>query len=206
MERAGPPPDELSSIRSAVEWAIATRRSVRAYLPKPVPHETIKAILDVSRYAATGVNIQPWKVHVVMGDARDRVCAAIAKVDNDPELADAHADEWAYYPEEWVSPYIDRRRDIGWKLYGLLGIEKGDKQRMHAQHGRNYQFFDAPGGLFFTIDRVMQRGSLLDARTHRCADVQANFARVHGGKKVLPQEGHQRQGQQYEDKEAGSKN
>lgn len=61
-----------------------------------------------------------------------------------------------------MSPYIDRRRDIGWKLYGLLGIEKGDKPRMHAQHGRNYQFFDAPVGLFFTIDRVMQRGSLLD--------------------------------------------
>ncbi|MGO4813042.1 nitroreductase [Cupriavidus sp. 2MCAB6] len=197
MERAGPPPDELSSIRSAVEWAIATRRSVRAYLPKPVPHETIKAILDVSRYAATGVNIQPWKVHVVMGDARDRVCAAIAKVDNDPELADAHADEWAYYPEEWVSPYIDRRRDIGWKLYGLLGIEKGDKQRMHAQHGRNYQFFDAPVGLFFTIDRVMQRGSLLDygmflqnimvvARTYGLSTCpQAAFMKYH---KIIEQE------------------
>ncbi|MNT32484.1 Nitroreductase family protein [compost metagenome] len=116
----------------------------------------------MARYAATGVNIQPWKVHVVTGPAKDRVCAAIRKVDNDPTLSRMHSDEWSYYPDEWVSPYIDRRRALGWKLYGLLGIEKGDKQRMHEQHGRNYQFFDAPVGLFFTMDRVMERGSLLD--------------------------------------------
>jgi nitroreductase len=162
MERAGPPPGELASLRSAVEWAIATRRSVRAYLPRPVPEAIIQAILDVARYAATGVNIQPWKVHVVTGPAKDRVCAAIKKVDSDPTLSNMHSDEWGYYPDEWVSPYIDRRRALGWKLYGLLGIEKGDKQRMHEQHGRNYQFFDAPVGLFFTMDRVMERGSLLD--------------------------------------------
>ncbi|RKU00171.1 nitrobenzoate reductase [Burkholderia sp. Nafp2/4-1b] len=162
MERVAAPPDELSAIRSAVEWAIATRRSVRAYLPTPVPEETINAILDVARYAATGVNIQPWKVHVVTGAARDRVCNAIKKVDADPSLADMHADEWNYYPNEWVSPYIDRRRALGWTLYGLLGIRKEDKPRMREQHGRNYQFFDAPVGLFFTIDRVMQQGSLLD--------------------------------------------
>ncbi|WP_349605361.1 MULTISPECIES: nitroreductase [Cupriavidus] len=162
MERAGPPPDELASLRSAVEWAIATRRSVRAYLPRPVPDAIVQAILDVARYAATGVNIQPWKVHVVTGPAKDRVCAAIRKVDNDPTLSKMHSDEWSYYPDEWVSPYIDRRRALGWKLYGLLGIEKEDKQRMHEQHGRNYQFFDAPVGLFFTMDRVMERGSLLD--------------------------------------------
>ena len=59
-------------------------------------------------------------------------------------------------------PYIDRRRENGWGLYGLLGITKGDKDKMHAQHQRNYRFFDAPVGLMFTLDRVMGRGSLLD--------------------------------------------
>jgi nitroreductase len=44
----------------------------------------------------------------------------------------------------------------------LLGIGKGDKDKMHLQHQRNYRFFDAPVGLMFTIDRVMGRGSLLD--------------------------------------------
>ena len=64
--------------------------------------------------------------------------------------------------EKWVSPYIDRRRENGWGLYGVLGIGKGDKDKMHLQHQRNYRFFDAPVGLMFTIDRVMGRGSLLD--------------------------------------------
>jgi nitroreductase len=61
-----------------------------------------------------------------------------------------------------VSPYIDRRRACGFGLYGVLGIGKGDKDKMHAQHQQNYRFFDAPVGLMFTIDKIMGRGSLLD--------------------------------------------
>lgn len=153
---------EKESLREAVEWAIATRRSIRAFLPTEIPRETIEEILDVARFAATGVNLQPWNVHVVTGAAKDRLCAAIHEVDNNSELASAHKDEWEYYPTEWISPYIDRRRDVGWNLYGLLNIQKGDKARMHVQHGRNYSFFDAPVGLLFTVNRVMQQGSLLD--------------------------------------------
>ncbi|MFJ3046470.1 nitroreductase [Herbaspirillum chlorophenolicum] len=163
MNREGlPPVMNEDMLREAVEWAIATRRSVRAFLPTEVPREKIEEILDVARFAATGVNLQPWRVHVVTGSAKDRLCSAIREVDDNPALAAQHQDEWEYYPTEWRPPYIDRRRDVGWKLYGLLGIEKGDKARMHAQHGRNYSFFGAPVGLLFTIDRVMQQGSLLD--------------------------------------------
>ena len=88
--------------------------------------------------------------------------SAVLAVHDDPAQAAAHTEEYAYYPTEWVSPYIDRRRKVGWDLYGLLGIGKADKARMHAQHGRNYRFFDAPVGLIFTIDRVMCQGSWLD--------------------------------------------
>ena len=161
-DRLTPPPDELLAVRRAVEWAITTRRSVRAFLPKPVAVDTVEAILDTARFAATGVNIQPWKVHVLTGAAKERVCAAIKRIDDDPAVAVMHDDEWAYYPREWTPPYVDRRRAVGWKLYSLLGIEKGDRARMHAQHGRNYQFFDAPVGLLFTVDRLMSEGSLLD--------------------------------------------
>jgi nitroreductase len=73
-----------------------------------------------------------------------------------------HREEYDYYPEQWVSPYIDRRRKVGWDLYGLLGIAKGDRERMQAQQARNYAYFDAPVGLVFTIERVMGRGSWLD--------------------------------------------
>ena len=61
-----------------------------------------------------------------------------------------------------MSPFIDRRRENGWGLYGLLGITKGDKDKMHAQQQRNFKFFDAPVGLMFTLDKVMGRGSLVD--------------------------------------------
>ena len=80
----------------------------------------------------------------------------------DPGLAAHYQEAYPYYPEKWVSPYIERRRENGWGLYGLLGIGKGDKDKMHSQHQRNYRFFDAPVGLMFTIDRVLGRGSLLD--------------------------------------------
>lgn len=147
---------------AAVEAALLTRHSMRAFLPTPVPRETLTRILEVAARAPSGTNTQPWQVHVLTGASRDRLVARLQSVYNNPEELATHSEEYAYYPREWVSPYIDRRRQVGWDLYGLLGITKGDKARMHAQHGRNYSFFDAPVGLMFTIDRVMQQGSWLD--------------------------------------------
>ncbi|SCZ20453.1 MULTISPECIES: nitroreductase [unclassified Pseudomonas] len=162
MNRLSQPPVPAELLSQTIDWAIASRRSIRAYLPTPVPREEIEAILDVARFCATGVNMQPWRVHVITGAAKARVSKAIAQLDNDPSLSGHLEDAYEYYPREWTSPYVDRRRKVGWDLYGLLGIAKGDKQRMHAQHGRNYRFFDAPVGLLFTIDRVLKEGSLLD--------------------------------------------
>lgn len=146
----------------AVDEAITSRRSIRAFLPTPVPRETIEDILRVAARAPSGTNTQPWKVHVLTGAAKTRLSAAIRAAFDDPEERARHSEEYAYYPTQWQPPYIDRRRKVGWDLYGLLGIGKTDKERMHAQHGRNYAFFDAPVGLIFTIDRVMQQGSWLD--------------------------------------------
>ncbi|CAN7408508.1 nitroreductase [Pseudoduganella sp. LjRoot289] len=152
-------PDEL---RRAVDWALSTRRSIRAFLPTPVSCEEVSAILDVARYSASGVNTQPWHVHVVTGAAKEGLSDAIMRVYDDPAQMAELEEPYDYYPREWLSPYIDRRRKVGWDLYGLLDIQKNDKDRMHAQHGRNYAFFDAPVGLMFTMDRSMGRGSLLD--------------------------------------------
>ena len=159
---SSPPPIQPDALRDAVDWAIVTRRSIRAFLPKPVSKKEVDAILGVASAAASGVNTQPWRVHVVCGNAKERLSAAIAKIDDDPELSAKLEEPYDYYPTQWVPPFIDRRRKVGWDLYGLLGIAKGDKDRMHAQHGRNYRFFDAPVGLFFTMNRVMQTGSFLD--------------------------------------------
>ncbi|MBK8573276.1 MAG: nitroreductase [Holophagaceae bacterium] len=147
---------------AAVDAAITSRRSVRAFLPTPVPRETIEDILRVASRAPSGTNTQPWQVHVLMGAARQRLCDRIsAAYENPAELA-THQQEYDYYPKAWASPYLDRRRKVGWDLYALLGLAKTDKAGMHRQHGRNYRFFDAPVGLIFSIDRVMQQGSWLD--------------------------------------------
>lgn len=151
-----------SAATAAVKAAIETRHSMRAYLPRPVERALIEDILRTASRAPSGTNTQPWQVHVLTGAAKARLAQRITAAYDDPEELATHGEEYAYYPREWVSPYIDRRRKVGWDLYGLLGIAKGDKLRMHEQHGRNYLFFDAPVGLIFTIDRVMQQGSWLD--------------------------------------------
>ncbi len=147
---------------AAVDTAIITRRSLRAFLPTPVPRETIEAILEVAARAPSGTNTQPWKVYVLTGEAKAELSCKVAAAYDDPEERARHSEEYAYYPTEWKSPFIDRRRKVGWDLYGLLGIAKTDKARMHAQHRRNYEFFGAPVGLIFTINRVMRQGSWLD--------------------------------------------
>jgi nitroreductase len=146
----------------SVEQAIKSRHSIRSYTEQAVSREQIEALLDVARYAPSGTNTQPWHVYVVQGEAKQRVCDAVYSVFDQPEQAAQHQEEYPYYPKEWRSPYVDRRRKVGWDLYGLLGIGKADKARMHEQHGKNFRFFGAPVGLFFTIDRVMQQGSWMD--------------------------------------------
>jgi nitroreductase len=150
-----------------VDAAITSRMSARAFTQQKVPRELLEKILEVSSRAPSGTNTQPWKVYVLQGASRDslvdKVCAAHDAIRANPALAANYQESYDYYPEKWVSPFIDRRRENGWSLYGLLDIGKGDKDKMHAQQQRNFKFFDAPVGLMFTINRVMGRGSLVDA-------------------------------------------
>jgi nitroreductase len=148
--------------QEAVDAAIASRRSIRAFLPKPVERADIERILEVAARAPSGTNTQPWKVYVLTGPAREKLSEAILAVNADPEQARRHTEEYAYYPREWISPFVDRRRKVGWDLYSLLGLTRDNKAGMAAQHARNYRFFDAPVGLIFTIDRIMEQGSWLD--------------------------------------------
>jgi len=149
-----------------VDTAITSRMSVRAFTQQPVSRSDLEDILQVASRAASGTNTQPWKVYVLQGKSRDtlveKVCTAHDAIRANPALAAEYVEEYDYYPTQWISPFIDRRRENGWGLYGLLGIGKGDKDKMHLQHQRNYKFFDAPVGLMFTVDRAMGRGSLLD--------------------------------------------
>lgn len=145
-----------------IDRAIASRRSVRAFLDTPVDPTIIREILQVASRAPSGTNTQPWKVYVLTGDAKQRLSDEIVATFLDPTKAAQHHEEYDYYPKEWIEPFIGRRRKVGFDLYALLGLTKDDKDGMKQQHARNYQFFDAPVGLIFTIDRVMGKGSWLD--------------------------------------------
>lgn len=143
-----------------VDRAIVSRRSLRGFLPKPVPRQTVEELLRVAARAPSGTNMQPWQVRVVTGAAKERLSAAILQAHfADPK---AQAREFKYYPDEFFEPYLSRRRKVGWDLYALCGIKKGDGAAMHRQSGRNYVFFDAPVGMIFTIDRRLEIGSWLD--------------------------------------------
>jgi len=142
-----------------VAAAITSRRSIRAFLPTPVARETVERILDIAARAPSGTNMQPWRGYVLTGAPLKRLSAAL--------VAEAMAGtpveaEYRYYPETFFEPYLSRRRKVGWDLYGLLGIGRGEGEKMKRQHARNFAFFGAPVGLIFTIDRRLEIGSWLD--------------------------------------------
>ncbi|MEQ8228299.1 MAG: nitroreductase [Rhodospirillales bacterium] len=145
-----------------VEDAVTSRSSIRAFLPTPVSKETIERILAAASYAPSGSNMQPWKVRVVAGAVKDKLVAAVTAEHDAGRMQER---DFKYYPDPFPEPYLSRRRATGWGLYGTLNIEKGDKQAMHRQHGRNFLFFDAPVGLVFTIDSSLEMGSWLDYGT-----------------------------------------
>jgi nitroreductase len=151
-------PDQ-STPAEIVEAAIASRRSVRAFLPTPVPRELIEQILDVAARAPSGTNMQPWRAYVLAGDVKERLSADLVRAFME---GSQHASEYKYYPDRFFEPYLSRRRKVGWDLYGLLGIARGETARMQAQHARNFLFFEAPVGLIFTIERRLEIGSWLD--------------------------------------------
>ncbi len=150
----------------SVDAAIENRYSVRAFLPTPVPRPLIEHVLKVASRAPSGTNAQPWKVYVLQGERRDELVRRVSqeheRLRDNPALASGLSEEYDYYPRQWVEPYLSRRRHNGWTLYGLLGIGKGDRDKMFEQHHRNFALFDAPVGLMFTLDRVMGQGSLVD--------------------------------------------
>ena len=143
-----------------VSEAIAGRQSIRAFdSDREVTREVITSILTTAGRAPSGSNIQPWHVYVVTGAAKNRIsdaCKARYLSGDEGES------EYHYYPQTWRQPYIGRRRQTGFGLYGLLGIDKADTAAVQGYRVTNYEFFGAPMGLFFTIDRDMELGSWVD--------------------------------------------
>lgn len=154
------------ALQTAVEKVVVSRKSIRAFRNVHVSDEEVLSILNVAAKAPSGTNTQPWRAYVLRSHARNELVSRVSEAYDsayaDPARASEYSEEYDYYPAKWFEPYLQRRRQNGYELYGLLGIAKGDKAAMHAQHGRNFRFFDAPVGLFFTLHRGLGRGSILD--------------------------------------------
>jgi nitroreductase len=139
--------------------AIASRRSIRAFRPDPVPRADVERLLDLAARAPSGTNMQPWRGYAMTGEPLRLLSAALVA----EHMEGRHGEsEYRYYPEAFPEPYLSRRRKVGWDLYGLLGIQRGENAKMRAQHARNFEFFGAPVGIIFTIDRRLEIGSWLD--------------------------------------------
>lgn len=140
--------------------AARSRRSIRAYKPDPVPLQLLRDIVELGRHAPSGSNIQPWRVHVLTGATLKRVGSAIqsAFLSDEP----GHQRDYDYYTDPVFEPYLKRRRECGWGLYGTLGIGRGEHEKSKAYRASNYTFFGAPAGLVFTIERKLEKGSWLD--------------------------------------------
>ena len=142
-----------------VSEALQARKSTRAFLPKIVPQELIKALLEDAKHAPSGVNMQPWNVCVISGEKK-RILEN--KVIEAFESGRKEVMDYVYYPSAWEEPYKSRRRETGLLMYSTLGIAKEEKQKQIEQWKLNYRAFDAPVVLYFFIDACLEKGSYLD--------------------------------------------
>lgn len=145
-----------------VRAAILSRKAIRSFLPTPVPRGLVESMLAEAARAPSGTNTQPWRVRVLTGTPLARLSATILAQLAEPSANLPSSGRERHYPARWPSPYLERRRKVGWDLYGLLGITRDQRERIDAQRNLNFRFFDAPVGLIFTIDDRLREGSWLD--------------------------------------------
>jgi nitroreductase len=132
-----------------VSQAVARRISVRAFKPDPVDAAVVRALLDAARQAPSGGNLQPWRVSALAGAPLAALKAKAAEV----MAKGGETPEYDVYPPKLWEPFRTRRYVCGEDLYGVIGIGREDRDARLAQVARNYDFFGAPVGLFFSLDR-----------------------------------------------------
>jgi nitroreductase len=140
--------------------AIKERKSIRAFKPDPVPKEKLLELLEIAQRAPSGTNTQPWHVYLCAGKVKTAITNDVLVMAESGQ--GASYEDFNYYPSVWDEVHNSRRRAVGWSLYNLVGIEKGDRDGSAKQAMRNFHFFDAPVGIFVTIDSYLGRGNWAD--------------------------------------------
>ncbi|RPI13277.1 MAG: nitroreductase [Lysobacterales bacterium] len=136
-----------------VAEAVASRMSCRAFLSTPVPEATVRAILDAAKQAPSGGNLQPWRVYALAGEPLAELIRRVrARMPSNPK---GEGSEYDIYPPDLWEPYRSRRFKCGEDLYATIGVVREDKFGRLLQFARNYEFFGAPVGLFFCVDRKL---------------------------------------------------
>jgi len=146
---------QVSAERNSVTEIVRSRRSIRAFQPRPVERVLIEEMLDLAARAPSGGNLQPWHVDVLTGAALDALKAAVRGSFAAHPAGEGL--EFTVYPSPLPEPWRSRRFESGEALYGTIGIPREDKAARLAQFARNYDFFGAPVALFFSIDRLFDR-------------------------------------------------
>ncbi|WP_462379149.1 nitroreductase [Pseudomonas sp. Marseille-QA0892] len=143
-----------------VSEALERRNSTRVFLGAPVDTTLIRELLGRAARSPSSGNLQPWRVHILSGDALERFKSVIAsRIETDRE---ADAPDYAVYPAPLEEPYRTHRYTIGEDMYRLLDISRDDKAARRAWFARNFQFFDAPCAAFFFVERSMGPGQWAD--------------------------------------------
>jgi len=132
--------------------AIASRYSCRAFLPKPVPESVVRDILERAARAPSAGNMQAWRVYVIAGERVAALKALLAPRMN--ELPKGEGGDYRIYPDPMGEPYRARSFRVGELLYESINVPRADKPARYKQYARNFQFFGAPVGLFFAVERA----------------------------------------------------
>lgn len=132
-----------------VSDAVASRKSIRRFLDKPVSDDLLRELLEKAKRAPSGGNLQPWRVFVINGETTPKFLDYLKT----SEIKDKP--EYAVYPPDLKSPYRDSRFKVGEDMYALLDIPREDKPARFAHLARNFEFFGAPAGFFCFVDRCM---------------------------------------------------
>ena len=149
---------ELPNLDQIISKIVSERSSKRNFLPDAVDINVVKNIIRDASRAPSGTNTQPWKVTCVTGETKKKLTNAVLDA-----AERGHAKlEYEYMPAKLKEPYISRKRAVGYALYELYGIKRDDYPARKAAGLRNFEFFGAPVGLFFRMDRELLYGSWLD--------------------------------------------
>ena len=150
--------DDLATLDHMISKIVSERSSKRNFLPNAINIEIVKDIIRDASRAPSGTNTQPWKVTCVTGETKKNLTNAVLEA---AKIGNAKL-EYQYMPSKLKEPYISRKRAVGYALYELYGVKRDDYPARKAAGLRNFEFFGAPVGLFFRMDRELLYGSWLD--------------------------------------------